>query len=612
MLPKWTPIAFVRLVFFFCLGILFHVHLDWEIPYLNFALPILIAVHFLFSLFPSKKWHRKNGTLIGLNAFLLLFLFGYWLTDSKTESTSASHLLHIAETDTIQYYEATIYSEVQEKTNSKKAEMQVSRIRVDGNWQTVEGLIIAYFSKDDSIYQPKYGDRLIVKGSPQLIQPPANPHEFDYKRYLEFHQIHHQHFLKKPNYQFIRHEPKHEFFALSLKIRHKADSIFKINITSDQEYAIATALVLGVKDGLDNSIKTAYSSAGAMHVLAVSGLHVGIIYQIVAWLILLGNRKKPKKNWFFLVASISILWTYAFVTGLSPSVLRAVTMFSLVVISKVVIRQSSIYNTLAISAFLLLLWNPYLLMQVGFQLSYVAVVGIVYLQPKFARLWDVENPVGKFFWNMTCVSMAAQIATFPIGLLYFHQFPTYFWLSNLVVIPAASFILIFGILLLAIGWLDFLASLVGMCLKWFIFGLNWLVFKIQALPGSLISGIDVSVFETWLIYGCIFSILLLFAFRKVKFVAYTFALTATILALQYWEVLAHSKQKMLVVYRTNKLSNLCLISGGEAFVVGDAALIDDSNKMQFHILHHFWANNVERHYFSLVGNRTIPDSENMK
>ncbi|MFT5917543.1 MAG: competence protein ComEC, partial [Bacteroidia bacterium] len=592
MIPKWTPIIFVRFVFFFCLGILFHIHLDFEIPYVGSALLFLWLSYVVFALFASKKWFRKSNTIIGLNALLLLFLFGYYLTDWRTESNSPQHLLHIA--DTIEYYEATIVSEVQEKTNSRKAELQVSRIRIDSNWQIVEGKIIAYFSKKDSSYQPKYGDKLIVKGSPQLLQPPANPYEFDYKRYLEFHQIHHQHFLRKPNYEFIRYEPNSEIYALSLKIRHQADSIFRANIASDQEYAIATALVLGVKDGLDNSIKTAYSSAGAMHVLAVSGLHVGIIYQIVAWIFLFGKRRKPKKNWLFLVATISILWIYAFITGLSPSVLRAVTMFSVVVLAKVIARQSNIYNTLAVSAFILLLWNPYLLMQVGFQLSYVAVIGIVYIQPKLAQLWDVENRIGKFFWQMTCVSVAAQIATFPIGLLYFHQFPTYFWLSNFVVIPAASVILQLGLLLLVFCWLDFVASAIGWCLKWFILGLNWLVFKIQELPGSLIQGVDISVFETWLIYGCIFSVLLLFAFRKVRFVSYIFGLTITLLLLQYREILAHSKQKMLLVYKTNKLSNLCLINGGETFVVGDSALIHNSDKMQFHLLHHFWAKNVEK------------------
>jgi competence protein ComEC len=328
--------------------------------------------------------------------------------------------------------------------------------------------------------------------------------------------------------------------------------------------------------------------------LAVSGLHVGIIYQIVAWVFLLGNKRKAKNNWLFLVATIAVLWIYAFITGLSPSVLRAVTMFSVVVLAKVVARQSNIYNTLAVSAFILLLWNPYLLMQVGFQLSYIAVIGIVYLQPKFAQLWNVENRTGKFFWSMTCVSVAAQIATFPIGLLYFHQFPTYFWLSNFIVIPAATVILIGGIALLAFSWLDFIACLIGCGLKWFILVLNSLVFKIQEIPGALISGVDISVFETWLIYGCIFSILLLFAFRKIRFVIYTFGLTATLLFLQYKEVLTHSKQKMLVVYKTNKLSNLCLINGGETFIIGDSALVHDSDKMQFHILHHFWAKNIER------------------
>ena len=177
-----------------------------------------------------------------------------------------------------------------------------------------------------------------------------------------------------------------------------------------------------------------------MHVLAVSGLHVGIIFFILNFLLTPLNRNKRllKIKLFLLVGA---LWFYAFLTGLSPSVMRSCTMFSFIVVGENLNKRTNIYNTLAASAFLLMLINPLIIFGAGFQLSYIAVISIVFFQPRLAALVAVKNRILKYVWDLFTVSVAVQIGTAPISIFYFHQFPVYFWLSNFIVIPGAALIL---------------------------------------------------------------------------------------------------------------------------------------------------------------------------
>ena len=219
-----------------------------------------------------------------------------------------------------------------------------------------------------------------------------------------------------------------------------SDSVLKKMIPSKQSYGVASALFLGIRDGIDNEVQNAYRSAGATHVLAVSGLHVGILSAIIAFL--LGFlRKHNKFKYLYLFFVLGVLFSYSFLTGLSPSVLRASVMFAIIQIGLTFSRRTNIYNNLAFSAFLLLIFSPYMIFEVGFQLSYLAVLGIVLIQPKIVRLWKPSSWIIKKGWELLTVSLAAQLITFPICLYYFHQFPSYFWLSGFVVIPAAMVIL---------------------------------------------------------------------------------------------------------------------------------------------------------------------------
>jgi competence protein ComEC len=282
--------------------------------------------------------------------------------------------------------------------------------------------------------------------------------------------------------------------------------------------------------------------------------------------------------------SIFLLWAFAFVTGLSPSVLRAVTMFSFVALAKPLGWRTNIYNTLATSAFVLLLYDPFLIMSVGFQLSYLAVLGIVYLQKPLYNLWVIDSAIGNWVWEITCISIAAQIATFALGMLYFHQFPVYFLVSNLFVIPLSTAVLVGGIVLLAVSWVSPLADLIGWLLQWLIELLNWTVMVTEKLPYSIISGIYVTTFQCWLIIGILISFVLLLHYRNRKWIWLTSALCSTLIASQVLHLINTYNTQQFIVYSISNHSAIEWIARGKSFYLADSALQNDYERTRFHVL----------------------------
>ena len=211
-------------------------------------------------------------------------------------------------------------------------------------------------------------------------------------------------------------------------------------------------------------------------------------------------------------------------------------MFSFIVIAKATKRNTNIYNTLAVSAFFLLIINPFLIMEVGFQLSYLAVIGIIYLQPKIYNWLNPHNWLLDKMWELTAVSIAAQVATFPLGLLYFHQFPNYFFISNLIVIPLATFIVYGGIILFLVSWGTILATWVAKVLYWLIWAMNYCVQLIESIPHSLTEGLTINITETWMIYLIIITFLVYFSYKEAKYLHIALSCTLLLSHINYIKV----------------------------------------------------------------------------
>ncbi len=586
----------VRIALFFSAGILLGIYqpdLLEEQIFLIILFAIFPAYYLGFFLFRNRHAMRLFTGVLGLVA---IFLFGYLHLLYSTQSRSDDHLIFVK--NPIHYYEAIVRSAPESKSKSWRIEVEVSKVKTN-EWLNKKGKVLLYISKKSIAAVPwQYGDRLLIKGSPVELKQPANPFEFDFKRFLGFKNIYHQQFVLANQIQKIEDTRRKGFLYYSLMARAWASSTLNKYIDGEQEHVIAAALVLGVTEGIDTDLQNAYAASGAMHVLAVSGLHVGIIYAILLFLLRPLSRFAWSR-WVVFIISIVCLWSFAFVTGLSPSVLRAVTMFSFIALARPLGWRTNIYNTLAGSAFLLLLFNPYLIMSVGFQLSYLAVLGIVYLQRPLYDLWEIENRVGDWTWQITCVSIAAQVSTFALGMLYFHQFPVYFLVSNLFVIPLSNLVLVIGLLLLVISAWSLAAWLMGIILTYMIKGLNWIVFYVEDMPFSLIEEIHLTTTQCWLLMIFLLGLIFLVEFKSLGWLCLSGVCSIVLIVTQWFHFNDSVDRRQFVVYSVNGFSAMEWIDNGQSYFMGDSALLHDQERMRFHIRPNHLNSGVEMVYTNL-------------
>lgn len=412
---------------------------------LNFLiLALLVAVVLL--LIASLFYSFRITLFFGAGIYILFAVAGIWRFQAYNRRP---------ELFTEGKYSATVLEILQEKPKSYQSVLKISAFfRNDSVFKTNEKVMV-YFAKSEKASRLKPGEQIVFDRTPQPVENSIDLNGFDYAGYLERKRIYRQVYL--PDSRWIESGMfTHNFLILAERTRLQMLEIFRNQDLGEKELNVLSALTLGYKRGLDPETKRVFSAAGAMHVLAVSGLHVGIVFMILSFF--LSFLKKRKRGEIaYLLVMITSLWCFAFLTGLSPSVSRAAAMFTIVVIASVFKKSSNIYQSLVASAFVLLLLNPNNLFEVGFQLSYAAVFGIVFLQPRLNKIFTFRFRVSRYFWALLTTSVAAQIATFPLSAFYFNQFPTFFWVSNLVVIPAAGILIPLGISLLFFGGIPLIA-----------------------------------------------------------------------------------------------------------------------------------------------------------
>ena len=575
---------FLRIILPFIAGILLAVYLHMPFSY---AMPVFIVLFLMvgtdiFWWKISKKY--KFRYLTALTYFFLMLSFGASILGYHNIYENKDHIRKFPGALKIS---AHIIEQPVEKEKSYKAVMCVDAVFGGNKWQKASGKIIVYFKKDSLSSGLKFGDQIIMPNLLKEIDPPKNPGQFNYKQYLAFHGVYHQQFMSTGKWIHAGRKPAFIMnFAGDLRV--KMMNLLRENGLQGEELAVAGALVLGITDYLDDELVRAYSSSGALHVLSVSGLHVGIIYLVLSKL--LSFLDKRKRGAFLKgILLLLLIWFYALITGLSPSVLRSATMFSFIIIGSALHRNSSIYNSIAASAFILLCINPYLIMEVGFQLSYLAVCGIVYLQPIIYSWFYFRNRIMDEIWKITAVSLAAQVATFPLGLLYFHQFPNYFLVSNLVVIPLSTIILYAGIVMMIFSFIPVVSKALGVLLSWMVFALNWSVKEVDSWPYALYEGVSITTFETWIMYAIIILFFGVFIYKRMRFLKYSMAFMVCMLVMQSFENNACERQRKLIIYDMPESAAIDLVHGKSHVFICEKKMYDNESIMLFNVKHN-WDN----------------------
>ena len=402
--------------------------------------------------------------------------------------------------------------------------------------QKAKGKLLVSLNK--SATQPFTIDDIIVSPKmPEPVLPPLNPHQFDYRSYLTSHQIYHQLYLTADDFISIQ-TGRTSLYGWADDLRTIVQGGIERQGFSKATSGMLQALLLGQRQELSEAVVEDYKKAGAIHILAISGLHVGIL------LILLNLLTKPliamgfgPKFKFILI--LVCLWTFALIAGLSPSIVRAVTMFSFFAFGQFLNRKGSVYHSIISSMLLLLMVHPLYVFDVGFQLSYLAVFGIVWLQPKLEKLWRPKYGIINYFWKLLTVSLAAQLLVLPISLYYFHQFPALFWLTNLLVIPFLGVLLLFGILIVGLSVYMTLPKVVVSFFDAMIALINWVVGTIARVEFAVFTDLFISEIGLVLLYTSIFGLIFLFTQKRFP---YVFVVLIGVIGLQTERIVENARR----------------------------------------------------------------------
>lgn len=462
----FNKIPFFKLLIPLVIGIIYGVETSF---FTGNYIVFFILTSLVFVLFFIQKQRSdpyKFYYLIAVDLFVIVL--GLFSVSYHQHNLKPNHYTSSISSDSSYTIVAKLSDVITEKSKSYKCPIIIEKIKINNEYVLVNEKSICYVKKP-SIELPEIGKYFVFKAKPSSITEPLNPNEFDYGTYMARRNIYKQFFIDSGCLKIIEKREPFSLIDFSLQIKQLIINKFKSELSTEHA-AICTALITGYDDEISRSILNEFANTGTLHVLSVSGLHTGLLYLLINFLFSLIDKNNRFKI-IRLIVSVLLLWSFALLTGFSPPVLRAVIMFNVISIGKLFYRHTSQnqLNVLCFSAFILLVANPFLFYDVGFQLSYWAMFGLIYLQPKFQSVYLPENYFGRTIIQNIYSSLAATIATLPVSLYFFHQFPIWFLFCNILIIPLTFIILMLCLLfLIKIKFIAAFLTLLLNFLLWFI------------------------------------------------------------------------------------------------------------------------------------------------
>lgn len=477
----------------------------------------------------------------------------------------------------------TIAEPLVEKQKSWKALANVeSVIDNKGITSKATGKILIYFKKESDKPLLHYGSQIIITQKLQLIKNNGNPGALNYARVCLFADITHQCFLSNKDYGLLSTEKINKFQKFIYSARDGTLAIIKKYIPGEMEQGLAEALLIGYRNDLDRDLVQAYSNTGVVHIIAISGLHIGLVYGLLLF-IFSWIKKNKIAEWIKALIIIAILWMFTLMAGAAPSILRATVMFTFLICGNTLNRNAHSYNSLASSAFLLLLINPFYLWDVGFQLSYAALAGIIIAHQKIYRAVFIKNKFLRMVWSMNAVTLSAQLFTLPVILYHFHQLPTLFLFTNLIAVPLSFLVLYAELLILCIAWWPWMAKLAGIVCSFIIHCMNSFVIYTDSIPFSLIDGIKINRLQIIMLLIAASGFCAWLLYRNKKAVWYMLTAFSVFLSIRLYDIWMKNSSSKLIVYNVPKYTAVDFINGRTFFYAGDTAVIKDDFLRNFNL-----------------------------
>ena len=485
---------FLRIFIPFAIGIIIRI----KLPQIEDWIRVLAIVSFvtLVAFSKTSSYFKFSYSWIRMLCWHTIILCaGFAINNLRDETKKADWIGHTL--NTAQWIIVTV-AEPPDKNGNNIQIATVSNYLIENkNIRPVRGKIKLYLKLDSLQALPEYGDRLLIKNNVKKIAGNSNPGGFDYRSYAADQHLFYQANLFKGEWKLLEKNKGDPIWKILYQLREKMLAAIKMYIKPLEIAGIAEALLLGYKKDLDREMLQAYARTGVVHIIAVSGMHLGIIYWLLTLLF------KPIRRWFLqAIFIIAGLWIFSLLAGAGASVLRSALMFTCISIGNNLKLKGNIYNSLAASAVILLIYEPLWIRDIGFQLSYAAVASIVYFQSVIKGLYYSKYKILQHIWEMVAVTLAAQILTLPFCLYHFHQFPLLFPFTNLIAVPLSSLLLLLLIPLPALSFFPEIAKhwgkLIGILIEW----MNWMISYADKLPFSIWEGLQISELQTLLL--CLF------------------------------------------------------------------------------------------------------------
>ncbi len=534
------------------------------------SLLAIVSVSFVCVVWTTGLRQRRYYGLLGFQVLLAVFAIGCiatWRTDPKIDGR---HFSNGDQKVLIGY----VADEPVVRGGRVRFPLKVTQAYDGRGLLDVTGKLMLTLHVRDAESSPGfgYGDELMLPANYQRVPPPYNPGEMDYRRYLENKHIWHQSYLSSDEVSLIAIGKGNWLVGPARSLQKWLVAKFKRYITHADALSVVSTLVLGYRADVSDELRQVFSNTGTIHVLSVSGMHVVIVFWLMSHLLMWMDRNGKMRVVKFMIMVMSV-WSYAAITGFSPSVLRASTMISFVIAASTFGQQNRIYNSVAASAFLLLLCDPKFMADIGFQLSYLAVLGIVFWGSQWQATFARSHRLIKVIGNYVGMSVSAQAGAGPMATYYFHQFPLYFLVANLFIVLPASGIMYLGFLLLALPH-GTLAAFTGGILEKLILMMNAGLHHIAQLPVATIQGIEMTAWGCLLAYLFMFSVSLAWTNRSKRW-TYVALVSLAIGALWSFAVSVQSVRSEIIIFNVRGNMAIGLIADGEAWVYSDLGTMDN-------------------------------------
>ncbi|MGS2740377.1 ComEC/Rec2 family competence protein [Sinomicrobium sp. M5D2P17] len=591
----------LKLLVFLIAGILtgFYTDIPRAIIYGSIAILLLLLC---LSYYYSSRPGFPAIQYFSITALGLTFGIGVLVASSEKPELKSDHYTHYTKG------EAEIFFTPRKTLKPNNYSYRyIANIRKVNGFKA-SGKVLLHLSRDSTTKELVAGSEYCAKTTFHDILPPRNPHQFHYKNYLRRQYVYHNLSLK-PGELYRIPGSGENLYTYAEQIRNKISKALEQYSFPEESIAVIRALLLGQKQDIPEDIYEDYAAAGALHILAISGLHVGIILFMLHFL--LRPLRRLKYGVFFsLILTLSTLWAFAFIAGMSASVVRAVCMFSFVALAMQLRRNTNIGNVLLVSMFFLLLIKPDFLFDVGFQLSYTAVFAIVWIQPLLYTWWRPKWKAADFLWKLTTVSLAAQLGVLPLSLYYFHQFPGLFFLSNLLIVPALGIILGGGIFIIALALLHSLPPFLAEAYAFIIISMNRVVSWIARQESFIFR--DISFDGKLLVLFYLFLIFLFLCLQKTTFRRAS-ALLLSVLCIQlsiFYNCYETSVREQWVILHKNRDTRIARQYGNELTLYAPAPendIVNDNIIRPYAVserIGHIKAENIQNLY-EIYGKRLL-------